>query len=220
MFSDKEMPMKPKPQRSPVALAIAAAAVAGVFAGAVVAYGVPKLLSAETASATPGVGFASTVLARGIFDQSYTFGTPKVIVVKRTVRIKTKSGVVTRTAKFNVGTVQRAITCDPTDPCDTAFQQATIQPGGSSGWHTHPGATFVAVLQGEGTIYRVTGSGCTGTKIGVGTGFAQMPTELHSVHNEGTVPFVVYTLYVLPRGTPNTGIRVDQPQPTACPSIN
>jgi quercetin dioxygenase-like cupin family protein len=218
MFSDKEMPMKP--QRSPVALAIAAAAVAGVFAGAVVAYGVPKLLSAETASATPGVGFASTVLARGIFDQSYTFGTPKVIVVRRTVRIKTKSGVVTRTVRFNVGSVQRAITCEPTNPCDTAFQQATIQPGGSSGWHTHPGATFVAVLQGEGTIYRVTGSSCTSTKIGVGTGFAQMPTELHSVHNEGTVPFVVYTLYVLPRGTPNTAIRVDQPQPTACPSIN
>jgi quercetin dioxygenase-like cupin family protein len=218
MFSDKEMPMKR--QRRPVALAIAAAAAAGVCAGAVVAYGVPMILSPETASATPGVGFASTILARGIFDQSYTFGIPNVAVVKRTIRIKTKSGVIKRTVKFNVASVQRAITCDPTNPCDTAFQQATIQPGGSSGWHTHPGATFVAVLQGEGTIYRVTGSSCTSTKIGVGTGFAQMPTELHSVHNEGTVPFVVYTLYVLPRGTPNTAIRVDQPQPTACPSIN
>ena len=46
-------------------------------------------------------------------------------------------------------TPQRAITCDPTNPCDTAFQQATVQPGGSSGWHTHPGATFVAVGQGR-----------------------------------------------------------------------
>jgi mannose-6-phosphate isomerase-like protein (cupin superfamily) len=212
------MPMKA--QRSTVPVAIAVAATAGVLAGALVAYGVPKILSAETASATPGVGFTSTLLARGIFDQSYTFGTPTVVDVKRTVRIKTKDGVVKRTVKFKVGSVQRAITCTPTNPCDTAFQQALIQPGGSSGWHTHPGATFVAVLQGEGTIYRVTGSGCTGTKLGVGTGFAQMPTELHSVHNEGTVPFAVYTLYVLPRGTPNTGIRVDQPQPTACPSIN
>ena len=209
-----------KPRSGPVVLAIAVAAASGVFAGAVIAYGVPKILSAETASATPGVGFTSTILARGIFDQSYTFGTPAVVNVKRTFRIKTKSGVVRRTVNFKVGSVQRAITCEPTNPCDTAFQQAMIQPGGSSGWHTHPGATFVAVLQGEGTIYRVTGSGCTGTKIGVGTGFAQMPTELHSVHNEGTVPFIVYTLYVLPRGTPNTGIRVDQPQPTACPSIN
>jgi quercetin dioxygenase-like cupin family protein len=122
--------------------------------------------------------------------------------------------------KIKVDSVQRAITCDPTNPCDTAFQQATIQPGGSSGWHTHPGATFVAVAQGEGTIYRAGASDCPATKIDAGTGFAQMPTELHIVRNEGTVPFVVYTLYVLPRGTPNTGIRVDQPQPAVCPSIH
>src|SRR2546428_4581850 len=73
---------------------------------------------------------------------------------------------------------------------------------------------------GEGTIYRVVGSVRPAEKIGVGTGFAQMPTEVHVVRNEGDVTFVVYTLYVLPRGTPNTGIRVDQPQPAACPSIN
>ncbi len=97
---------------------------------------------------------------------------------------------------------------------------ATVQPGGSSGWHTHPGATLVAVAQGEGTLYRVVGSDCQATKIGVGTGFAQMPTELHMVRNEGTDPFVVYTFYVLPHGTPNTGIRIDQPQPAACPTIH
>jgi quercetin dioxygenase-like cupin family protein len=195
-------------------------AMAALSAGAVLAYGVPKIFSVERASATPSRGFATTILARGSFVQAFTFGRPTVIVVKRKVRIKTKSGVVTRTVKIKVDSVQRAITCAPTNSCDTAFQQATIQPGGSSGWHTHPGATFVAVAQGEGTIYRVVGSGCPATKISVGTGFAQMPTELHVVRNEGSVPFVVYTLYVLPRGTPNTGIRVDQAQPTACPSIN
>jgi hypothetical protein len=47
-----------------------------------------------------------------------------------------------------------------------------------------------------------------------------MPTEVHMVRNEGTVPFTVYTLYVLPPGTANTAIRVDQPQPAACPSIH
>jgi mannose-6-phosphate isomerase-like protein (cupin superfamily) len=166
------------------------------------------------------LGFASTVIARGTFAQSYTFGTPKVVTITRKVRVKTKSGFVTKTIKIKVDSLQRAITCDPTNPCDTAFQQATVQPGGSSGWHTHPGATFVAVGQGEGTIYRAIGSDCPSTKIGVGTGFAQMPTELHMVRNEGTVPFVVYTLYVLPPGTPNTGIRIDQPQPAACPSIH
>jgi mannose-6-phosphate isomerase-like protein (cupin superfamily) len=191
-----------------------------MVAGAVLANGVPKIFSDETASATPSVGFASTVIARGTFVQNYTFGTPTVVTVTRKVRVKTKSGFVTKTVKLKVDSVQRAITCNAAAPCDTAFQQATVQPGGSSGWHTHPGATFVAVAQGEGTIYRVVGSECPGTKIGVGTGFAQMPTEVHMVRNEGTVPFVVYTLYVLPPGTANTAIRVDQPQPAACPSIN
>jgi quercetin dioxygenase-like cupin family protein len=190
-----------------------------MVAGAVLANGVPKIFD-ETASATPSVGFASTVIARGTFGQNYTFGTPTVVTVTRKVKFKTKTRVVTKTVKINVDSVQRAITCNPENPCDTAFQQATVQPGGSSGWHTHPGATFVAVGQGEGTIYRVVGSECRSEKIGVGTGFAQMPTEVHMVRNEGTVPFTVYTLYVLPRGTPNTGIRIDQPQPAACPSIN
>jgi hypothetical protein len=57
-------------------------------------------------------------------------------------------------------------------------------------------------------------------KIGAGPGFSQMPTLVHVLRNDGSVPIVVYTLYVLPRGTPNTGIRVDQPQPTGCPGID
>ncbi len=199
--------------------AVVGASLMLMVAGAVLANGVPKIFD-ETASATPSTGFASTVIARGTFVQNYTFGTPTVVTITRKIRVKTKSGFVTKTVKIKVDSVQRAITCNPENPCDTAFQQATVQPGGSSGWHTHPGATFVAVGQGEGTIYRVVGSGCPAEKIGVGTGFAQMPAELHMVRNEGTVPFTVYTLYVLPRGTPNTAIRIDQPQPAACPSIN
>jgi quercetin dioxygenase-like cupin family protein len=201
-----------KPPLTSVALVVVALAAAGLAAD--------RIFSDDTASATPGRGFTSTVIARGAFTQNFTFGTPTVGVISRKVRIKTKSGFVTRTVKIKVDTIRRAITCAPTTPCDTAFQQAMIPPGGSSGWHTHPGATFVAVAQGEGTIYRVVGSDCTAEKIGVGTGFAQMPTERHVVRNEGSVPFVVYTLYVLPPGTANTGIRVDQPQPTECPSIN
>jgi len=214
MFSDKEMSMKPRVR--PVALVVAASAAAG----AVLAYGVPKIFSAETASATPGSGFVGTVLARGTLGENVTFGAPTVVVVKRKVTIKTKSGVVTRTVKIKVPSIQRAIACDATNPCETVFQQGTLQPGGTTGWHTHPGPTFVAFAQGEGTVYHVSGSGCTPMKIGPGTGFSQMPTLVHVLRNDGSVPIVVYTLYVLPPGTPDTGIRIDQPQPAACPSIN
>jgi quercetin dioxygenase-like cupin family protein len=201
-----------KPPLSSVALVVVALAAAGLAAD--------RIFSAGTASATPGVGFSTTILARGVFGENFTFGTPTQITVSRKVSIKTKSGVVRKTVKFKVDSVLRAITCAPSNPCDTAFQQARVEPGGSSGWHTHPGATFVAVVQGEGTLYRVVGSSCTATKLSVGTGFAQMPTERHVVRNEGTVPFIVDTLYVLPPGTPNAGIRVDQPQPTECPTTN
>lgn len=208
-----------KPRLTPVGF-VGAAAAAGLLVGAVIAYGAPKIFSAQAAFATPGTGFTTTILARGTLGENLTFGVPTVVVVNRKVRIKTKSGVITRTVKIKVGSIQKAIACDATNPCETAFQEGTLQPGGTTGWHTHPGPTFVAFAQGEGTVYHVSGSGCPPMKIGAGTGFSQMPTLVHVLRNDGSVPIVVYTLYVLPRGTPNTGIRIDQPQPAACPGIN
>ena len=208
-----------KPRLTPVRF-VGAVGAAGLLVGAVIAYGAPKIFSGQAAFATPGSGFTSTILARGTVGEDMTFGVPTVVTVKRKVTIKTKSGVVTKTVKIKVPSIQKAIACNATNPCDTAFQQGTLQPGGTTGWHTHPGPTFVAFAQGEGTVYHVDGSACTAMKIGAGTGFSQMPTLVHVLHNDGTVPIIVYTLYFLPRGTPNTGIRIDQPQPAGCPGIN
>ena len=193
---------------------------AGLSAVAVLAYGIPKIFSVEAASATAGTGFTTTILARGSLGQDFTFGLPRPVTVKRRVRVRTKTGFVRKTVRIRVDSIDRAITCTKALPCDTAFQQGTLQPGGTTGWHTHPGPTFVAFAQGDGTVYHVEGSGCTAMKIGAGTGFTQMPTERHVLRNDGSVPIIVYTLYVLPNGTPNSGIRVDQPQPTECPSIH
>ncbi len=207
------------PRLRTVTLVVAASA-AGLLVGVVIAYGAHKIFSPQAAFATPGTGFTGTILARGTVGEGLTFGAPTVVEVKRKVTIKTKSGVVTRTVKIKVPSIQKAIACDPANPCETAFQQGTLQPGGTTGWHTHPGPTFVAFAQGDGTVYHVSGSECVAMKIGAGTGFSQMPTLVHVLHNDGSVPIVVYTLYFLPRGTPNTGIRVDQPQPAGCPGIN
>src|SRR5215510_3237840 len=43
-------------------------------------------------------------------------------------------------------------------PVDVAVIHVTIQPGGTLGWHSHPGATFVMVT--SGTITRVNADGC------------------------------------------------------------
>ncbi len=44
---------------------------------------------------------------------------------------------------------------------DLYVQQNTWQPGGSTGWHTHPGPSFVIVTQGSVTAYDGDDPACT-----------------------------------------------------------
>jgi quercetin dioxygenase-like cupin family protein len=191
-----------------------AAACTGLLAGALITYGAPKLLSGKPAYATPGVNFNTTVLGRGTVS-GFVFGKPTTTTVTRKVTLRTKAGVFRKTVKFKVPSIDMAIDC--TNGCDTAFQQATVPPGGSSGWHTHPGATFVGIGQGEITYDHAIGGSCHSEKFSAGSGFGQMPTEVHNGRNTSSGTLVIYTMYVLPTGTPNSGIRIDQPQPTGCP---
>src|SRR2546430_6676158 len=179
---------------------VVAAACTSLFAGALITYGAPKLLSGKPAYATPGVNFNTTVLGRGTVS-GLIFGKPTTATVTRKVTIRTKTGVFRRTFKFKVPSIDMAIDC--TNGCDTAFQQATVPPGGSSGWHTHPGATFVAIGQGEITYYHAGETACHSEKVSASSGLGQMPTEVHNGRNESSNSLVIYTLYLLPTGTPN-----------------
>ena len=183
----------------------------GAAAAAAVAFG------AARAFATAGVGATSTYVARGPVTESVVIGVPATATATKTVRVRFGKKVVTRRVKVTYETVTPLMSCGAT-ACDTAFQQLTIPPGGYSGWHTHPGPTFVAVAQGEGTLYHGM-SGCPASKYGVGAGFMQPPTEVHNMRNEGSAPLVLWSFYALPPGTANTAIRIDQPQPSECPNI-
>jgi quercetin dioxygenase-like cupin family protein len=187
--------------------AVAAGLVSGAAATVVVAQ----------ALATPGSGAVSSYVARGPVSQSVVIGVPETKTATKTVRVRVGRKTVTRRVSFTYDTVSSLMTCGAT-ACDTAYQQLTIQPGGRTGWHTHPGPTFVAVAQGEGTLYHAM-SGCPATKYGVGAGFMQPPTEVHNMRNEGSTPLVLWAFYALPPGTSNAAIRVDQPQPAECPNI-
>ena len=187
--------------------AVAAALVSGAAATVVVAQ----------ALATTGSGAVSSYVARGPVSQSVVIGVPETKTATKTVRVRVGRTTVTRRVSFTYDTVSSLMTCGAT-ACDTAYQQLTIQPGGRTGWHTHPGPTFVAVAQGEGTLYHAM-SGCPATKYGVGAGFMQPPTEVHNMRNEGSTPLVLWAFYALPPGTSNAAIRVDQPQPAECPNI-
>src|SRR5438034_7252616 len=43
---------------------------------------------------------------------------------------------------------------------DIVMAQITVDSGGSSGWHSHPGGAIIVVKQGTATLYRSIGSQC------------------------------------------------------------
>jgi quercetin dioxygenase-like cupin family protein len=73
------------------------------------------------------------------------------------------------------------------DAADTVFQQITVQPGGFTGWHSHPGPAFVTVAHGMFTYYDGEDETCTGIPYGPGESFVDIGQgHVHSARNEGT----------------------------------
>ena len=190
-------------------LILAAALTAALVVGVVFAY------------ATPGSGVSGPVVARGKVAENIVIGTPVTQTVTRTVTVKVKvRGKTYRRkakVKVRVQAVRTVMSCSSAAPCDSAFQQITISPGGTTGWHTHPGPTWVAVASGEGTLYHSGVTGCPGHKYAAGNGFFQPGrTDDHTFRNETAAPLTIYAYYLLPANTPNTSIRTDEPQGTGC----
>ena len=97
-------------------------------------------------------------------------------------------------------------------------QRIVAQPGGTFGWHSHPGENVNVVMQGTLTLYH--DEHCTvGTTYPAGSAFPTHPDEVHLARNEGTQELIVFATYFAPRTTPALPVRVDQPLPAAgCPS--
>jgi hypothetical protein len=177
-------------------------------------------LGGVLAHATPPSGVASgTILARGTAAETLVIGTPRTTTVTKKVKIRVGRKVITKAVKIQVESVLPLMTCGGSSACDTVVQHVTINPGGHTGWHTHPGPTFVAIAQGEGTLYHSDQAGCPGHKFGTSSGFFQPSADVHLLRNESSAPLVIYAFYVLPPGTANNAIRTDRPAPANCPSI-
>ena len=100
---------------------------------------------------------------------------------------------------------------------DVAMAQITVDPGGSSGWHSHPGGAIIVVKQGSPTLYRAIGSQCQSTTYGPGDAFIERPGEVDDVLNAGAAPYVLYVTF--PRVPPGGSARIDQPDPGTCPGL-
>ena len=100
---------------------------------------------------------------------------------------------------------------------DVVMAQITVEPGGSSGWHSHPGGAIIVVKQGTPTLYRAIGSQCRSITYSAGDAFIERPGEVDDVLNEGTVPYVHYVTF--PRVPPGGSARIDEPDPGTCPGL-
>jgi quercetin dioxygenase-like cupin family protein len=100
---------------------------------------------------------------------------------------------------------------------DVVMAQITVDPGGSSGWHSHPGGAIIVVKQGTPTLYRAIGSQCQSTTYGPGDAFIERPGEVDDVLNASTGPYVLYVTF--PRVPPGGSARIDEPDPGTCPGL-
>jgi quercetin dioxygenase-like cupin family protein len=150
------------------------------------------LVFAGTALGTPGSNVISApILARGGFADQ--------------VDVKVKFE---RDGNINVSNAP--------DAGDVVVQEVTIGPGGTTGWHSHPGPVVVVVKQGTLTYVREKGGECVDTAFPAGTAFVDPGQgHAHTAFNLGSDNLVLIATYfdVPAGGSP----RIDVPVvPAAC----
>ena len=156
------------------------------LAATVVSAAVIVLVFAGTTVGTPGSNVISApILARGDFVDG--------------VGIKVKFE---RDGNINVSNAP--------DAGEVVIQEVTIGPGGTTGWHSHPGPVVVVVKQGTLTYVRADGGVCTSTPYSAGTAFVDPGQgHEHTAFNFGSNNLVLIATYY---GVPAGGSpRIDVP---------
>jgi len=136
--------------------------------------------------ATPPIGVTSTPIATGRFDSINT--KVKTGAWKAAIRTKGQS--------------------------DLHVLQNTIVPGGTFGWHGHPGPSLVIVKSGTATFYMADDPTCSPHVVPTGAGFVDSGGDVHLVRNEGNVDLVTIVASLVPAGAAR---RIDEPDPGNCP---
>lgn len=141
---------------------------------------------AGAALATTPMGFTTNVLARGSAGQLHA--------KHDGIRLTSRHGV----------------------SADVAVATVTIDPGGSSGWHHHPGIVLVVVQSGTVSFYN---KHCRAEVHQAGETFIESSDSPGLAKNTGTGTAVVEATFIVPASTPPappTPLRIDDPQPKRC----
>lgn len=140
--------------------------------------------------ATPSSGFSGTTLASGRF-QEFDVNLHTIPADIWQSRQKTKGD------------------------SDVYVQQNVWQPGGTTGWHSHPGHSLIIVTAGTLTGYDSSDPTCTPHVYTAGQGFVDEGGDhVHLIRNEGAVEARGYAVQLIPAGATR---RIDAPAPVTCP---
>ena len=117
------------------------------------------------------------------------------------------------------GTLQSNGTLPINAGLDVVVAQNTVQPGGSSGWHMHPGGAIVVIVQGQITTYESVGDHCIVTTYTAGQTFTERANKpLIAVNRGSTVTISIATFPNVPVGIAGAQ-RIDIPNPGTCPGV-
>ena len=84
-----------------------------------------------------------------------------------------------------------------------------IAPGGHTGWHSHPGVSFVTIRSGTATAYDGDDPN-TPYVFAKGTGFVEQAGHVHLIRNEGNTDLELVAFQLIPSGAPR---RIDAAAP-------
>ena len=89
-----------------------------------------------------------------------------------------------------------------------------IAPGGTTGWHSHPGPSLIYVVAGQVTNYLADDPTCTPHVYSAGEGFVdEGGSDVHMLRNNGDVQAETVAVQFLQAGATR---RIDEPDPGNC----
>jgi quercetin dioxygenase-like cupin family protein len=156
----------------------------------------------------------------------FVIGTVAALSVAGTVLATTQSGVTTTTLanqiSFGVMDVNAQgpdgiwqLGLNTTAHSDGFVVDNKIDPGGTTGWHRHPGPSLIFVIHGTVTDYEGNDPTCTGRQYSAGQGFVDSGQGAHTLRNEGHEEAETVAVQLVPAGAPR---RIDvTPAPGNCP---
>jgi quercetin dioxygenase-like cupin family protein len=146
-----------------------------------------ELLFVGRIQATPALGFEATTIAVGRFEN-----------------------IDVRNRDYPWLSFQKT-----TGPSDLYVQSNVWAPGGTTGWHTHPGHSLITVTAGTVTAYDGHDPSCKPHVYSAGMGFVDPGGDhVHVLRNEGSVEARTIAVQLIPVGADR---RIDGEAPFSCP---